>query len=297
MKHVTVWRYLSLTTLLFSCYPALGQKTTRTSLNVSGTATLSGSFLATGTGQGTVNPFGTAALSLSGSQALGADLRPTGVAQFLFNFAFNRSDSFSVSFSYADAPSVTVSGPISAGTGAYSGATGSVTLVLVQGSSFGSGNTGRNWTMTGSGNITVAQKTTAISLVNFSFATQLTAAITFSLNATGSLTPFGNVTMSGKIDATFSGGSIPGQGVAVFTFNTADSVNVAFSVADVSAPVSNFVGSVTGGTGAFAGATGSMNLTTTLTSQTTFTLAGSGSITQPAAADKALGDPLNNPGG
>jgi hypothetical protein len=51
--------------------------------------------------------------------------------------------------------------------------------------------------------------------------------------------------------------------------------------------VSSFPATVTGGTGAFAGASGSMNLVFAQTSQTTFTLTGSGSITQPPVGPPA----------
>src|SRR5216684_3776655 len=106
--------------LLFACHPALGQKTTNTSLNVSGTSVINVALSLSGTGQGTLNPFGAAALTLAGTLPADASGNPTGPAQVTLTFSFSRSDSFNVSVSFPDGPSVTVSGPISGGVGAYS---------------------------------------------------------------------------------------------------------------------------------------------------------------------------------
>jgi hypothetical protein len=121
---------------LLAAAPGLAQKTSSSTLNISGMGTLSGAYAASGSGQVTISPLGGATLSIKGSQALSVNLQPTGTAQLTFTFAFNSTDRFSAAFSYAEAPSVTVCAPISGGAGAYAGATGSVTLVLLQGTSF-----------------------------------------------------------------------------------------------------------------------------------------------------------------
>lgn len=279
--------FLLLPVFLLASRSALAQKTTGTTLNVSGTSTVTGSFVASGTGQGTISPLGNASLTVTGSEAVGADYKPTGPVQFAMTFTFNPTDRFSVAFSYVSASSAGVSGSISGGVGAYAGATGLVTVVLVEGTSFGTGNTGMNWTMTGSGNITVGQQTTVITLANFSFATQLTANIVWTTTATGTLAPFGSVTLNATTNGTYSGGPVAGQGTAVFTLNASDSIRVSFSIPDISLKTYSFVVTVTGGAGAFAGATGSMSLVLTSTSQQSFTLTGSGSITQPPAGTPA----------
>jgi uncharacterized protein (TIGR03437 family) len=262
---------------------AVGQTTTNTSLNVSGTAGVSGSYVVSGTGQAFILalPGGPATISIAGSQALDANLNPTGPVQAVFTFATNQFDSFQVAVSYIDSPIVVVEFPLTHGTGAYNFATGSLTMTLVQGPAFGSGNLGRNWTMSGEGNIKPGAGIVTTFAFNGSYTTQLTANLTYSLTGTGTLAPLGNVTLNSTIEASYSGDTIPGNGTAVLSLNAADSINAAFTVANLASTLNIFVANVTGGTGAFAGATGSMKLTFSDMTPPAFTLTGAGSVTQP----------------
>jgi uncharacterized protein (TIGR03437 family) len=171
--------------------------------------------------------------------------------------------------------------PLIHGTGAFNFATGNVTMTLVQGPSFPSGSLGRSWTMTGEGNIKPGAGIVTPIALNGSYTTQLTANLTYSLNGAGTLTPLGNVTMNSTIQASYTGTTIPGNGTAMLSLNATDSINAAFSVANLASTLNKFVANVTGGTGAFAGATGSLNLTFSDANPAAFTLAGAGSVTQP----------------
>ena len=113
MKHQCVFsqspHHFFVVAFLLACHPAFGQKTTNTSLNVSGTSVINIALSLSGTGQGTLNPFGAAALTLAGTLPADAAGNPTGPAQATLTFSFSRSDSFTVSVSFPDGPAVTVS--------------------------------------------------------------------------------------------------------------------------------------------------------------------------------------------
>jgi len=262
-------------------HPASAQTTRSININVNGTSTLTGVIAASGAGNGTVSPFGNAAVSLATTQTVHANFKPIGSVQDTVTFSFNRLDSFSVTATSPDLSNANVAtfpGTISGGTGAYNGASGSGTFTVTI-VSRGSGGTSAQLTLSGTANIKVGQTTTAISLANINLAAGAGPIATISASGTGSMTPFGSVTVSATITST---DLVGGQGTATFTLNASDSLTVFFLVADLSAKSYTFPATVTGGTGAFAGATGSATITTTSTSNGTFTLTGSGTVTQPA---------------
>ena len=231
-------------------------------------------------GTGAVSPLGNATVNFSGFK----DQLTTGLIQGTFTFFFNRVDSFSVTVpaqAVGKTASLTLPGSITAGTGAYLGATGSVDCTFKYTASTSSAGT---FTLTGSGSMTVGQTTTAISLVNFAG----TASVTDILSGTLTATPVGSVAPFGNVMVNFSGMksvSTPGriQGTLTFVFNGNDSFTASFSFPLVQFSLSaSLPCTITGGTGAFRGASGSLAATITLSSDiSTFTLTGSGTITQP----------------
>jgi uncharacterized protein (TIGR03437 family) len=268
---------------LLASVPGFAQKTTPISLeNIRGvTAAATAGRPISLSGTGAVNPLGSATVNFSGFK----DQLTTGLTQGTFIFFFNRVDSFSVTLpaqAIGKNTAVTLPGPITGGTGIYLGATGSVTCDLKY--TAGTPSSGA-FTLTGSGNITVGQTTTAISLVNFSGTASVTNTLSGALTAApvGSVAPFGNVMVNFTgMKSVTSPGQI--QGTLTFVFNANDSFNASFSFALVPMALSaSLPSTITGGTGAFRGASGSLAATITLsTDLSTFTLTGSGTITQPA---------------
>jgi uncharacterized protein (TIGR03437 family) len=272
-------RYFLLVTALL--YSASAQTTRNIDINVTGTSTITGVIAASGAGNGTVNPFGNAAVSLATTQSVDANFRPVGSVQDTVTFSFNRLDSFSVTATSPDLSNANVAtfpGTISGGTGAYNGASGSGTFTVTI-VNRGSGGTSAQLTLSGTANMKVGQTTTAISLANINLTAGASPIATISATGSGSITPLGNVTLSAKITST---DLVAGQGTATFTFNASDSLTVYFSIPDLSPKSYSFPSTVMGGTGVYAGATGSATMTTTNTSNSTFALAGSGTVTQPA---------------
>jgi hypothetical protein len=268
---------------VFASVPGHAQKTTPISLeNIRGvTAAATGGRPISLSGTGAVNPLGSATVNFSGFK----DQLATGLTQGTFVFFFNRVDSFSVTLpaqAIGKNTALTVPGPITGGTGIYLGATGSVTCNLKY--TAGTPSSGA-FTLSGTGNIKVGQTTTAISLVNFSGTASVTNTLTGTLTAApvGSVAPFGNVMVN------FTGmksSTNPGQiqATLTFVFNANDSFNASFSFVLVPMALSaNLPCTITGGTGAFRGATGSLAATITLSSDLSiFQHTGSGTITQPA---------------
>ena len=281
---------LGLAFVLSFAWPAFPQTTTPITLsNITGT-TVAGPvsrplFLS---GTGTVTPFGSAAISISGAQD-----QVTGLTQGAFTLSLNRLDSFTVMGSpqnVGKTTTLTLPGQIAGGTGAFSGATGSVNYTFTYTGTTPSAGT---FTLTGSGNIKVGPTTTAITLTGFNGPASVASAVSGPLIASppGSVNPFGNVTVtySGTVNPTGTPGSI--QGALTFSFNTTDSFTASFSA--VFNIFSNAPASlpciITGGTGVFNGATGSLNASFTISpNSTTFTLTGSGSITVPKAGPSTI---------
>ena len=117
--------------ILLANVPAIAQKTTSISLaNISGvTAAATAGRAISLSGTGTVSPLGSATVTFTGSK----DQLTTGMTQGTFTFFFNRVDSFSVTLPaqlIGKLTTVAVPGPVTGGTGVYSGATGSVNCTL-----------------------------------------------------------------------------------------------------------------------------------------------------------------------
>ena len=280
-KSAAFSQYSMLAAALFATWPAVAQKTTGISLaNVSGATVLTTAGRAvTFTGTGVVNPFGNATVKFSGSQ----DQITTGLTQGTLTFYFNRLDSFSVNVPPQPVNKITnlaLPGSITGGTGAYSGASGPVTYFFTY--TGATSDTG-TFTLSGTGNITVGKTTTPIALTNFSGPASITGSVSGTLATipAASVTPFGNVTVK------FSGIkslSSPGQfqGILTFVFNANDSFNASFSFAfNLFSSSASLPCTITGGTGVFRGATGSLAANLTMNSDGTFALTGSGTITQP----------------
>src|SRR5580704_10136903 len=282
-------QYPLLAAALFAVWPAFAQKTTSINLvNVGGVqASVTAGTPVVLSGTGAVSPFGNATVNFSGSQKQ-STTGGTGTIQGTFTFFFNRLDTFTVSVSpqpVSKMTTLTLPGSITAGTGIYSGATGSVNYTF---SYTGVTPSSGMFTLSGTGSITVGKTTTAISLVNFAGSASVTNTLSGTLTAspTGRVDPFGNVTVN------FSGinsrSSFGIQGVLTFVFNTNDSFNASFSFIFSFSTSTSLPCTITGGTGAFRGATGSLAATLTLNPDGTFALTGSGTITQPPAGTPVI---------
>jgi uncharacterized protein (TIGR03437 family) len=273
---------------LFTAWAAFGQTTTPVTIeNLSGMTT---SALidrpVSVNGNGTVSPFGGAALTFNGYQDEISDL-----TQGTFTFFLNRVDSFNLNATpqmvYKGA-TLTLPGSIVGGTGAFSGATGSVNYTFSYTATASSSGT---FTLTGTGSITVGQTTTAITLAGFSGVASVNSILsgTLQTSATGSLTPFGNVTVNFTGMGFTQGSSGPIQGALTFVFNPSDSFVASFSTTlNLNNPTIVLPCAITGGTGAFNGASGSLNASFTFSNTGTFALTGSGSITQPQVLSQTI---------
>jgi uncharacterized protein (TIGR03437 family) len=237
-------------------------------------------------GTGTVTPFGSAAVSFSGSQD-----QISGLTQGTFTIWLNRLDSFNVTASaqvVSKTTNLSLPGPIAGGTGAFSGATGSVNYTFTY---TGKTSSAGNFTLNGSGSITVGKTTTAIGLAGFSGGASVANALSGTLQATptGSVTPFGNATVNYSGNLQSANGAI--QGALTFIFNANDSFVASFSTmfnlfnnAPTSLPCT-----ITGGTGIFSGASGPLDASFALSPNSiTFTLTGAGKITQAAQGAPAI---------
>jgi uncharacterized protein (TIGR03437 family) len=266
---------------LFAIGPALARKTTSINVvNVSGMTQMAIVRPVSLSGTGTISPFGSAAVSFSGSQD-----QKTFLTQGTFTLSLNRLDSFNVTASPQSINKMTtlnLPGPIVGGTGAFSGATGSVTYTFkYTGNSANAG----TFTLTGSGNITVGATTTAITLGNFNGAAFVASAANGTLQAspTGTVAPFGDVTVNFNGVGSRSGAAGAVQGELTFVFDANDSFIASFSAPFSFNSASNSLPCIiTGGTGEFSGATGSLTANFAVSpNDTTFTLNGAGTITQP----------------
>ena len=270
-------RYFWLANALLFVSSASAQTTKTITVNVSGTSTSTGIAAGSGAGSGTVNPFGIAAIAVSSTQALDSNFNATGPIQATITFAFNRLDSFSVTATIPNfSTTATFPGTISGGKGAYNGASGSGTFTITIVSA---GSTNAQLTLSGTGNIKVGQTTTVMSLANVGLASGATPVVTLSVTGTGSITPFGNVTMNATFTST---DLVTAQGTTVFALNANDSLTIFSSIPNVAAKSYTVAGTVIGGTGAFAGVSGSTTFALN-SSMKTFTLTGTGTVTTPAA--------------
>ncbi len=225
---------------------------------------------------GTLSPLGNASFSLQGAapisnNALAAPVQLTG------GFYFNQTDSIAISFTendlnYANTSPYTLSGvAITGGTGAYAGATGSLNLTFTQKGFLA---------ITGSGSVSVGGQTTQVSLSNFLGISGCGACeVDYSTGTlTGTASPLGNVTATYRIDNTNTPPE-PSAGAFAVSLNGTDGFNLFFSVIGLGQTVTTFPATASGGTGAYAGATGSFTLTLGQDSAGNLTIQGSGTIT------------------
>ena len=161
-------------------------------------------------------------------------------------------------------PTFTLSGgTITGGTGAYAGATGSLSL---------------NFTatdlITGSGSVTAAGKTTPLNLTNFHGSHGCSSCERDYSNGTftGKLSLLGAVTGTLRIDNTENSAnpSIPSIGTTTLVLNSTDSI-IVFDNSEAASPI-------VGGTGAYAGATGSA-MNTSVTHGCSFEIQGTVTVT------------------
>ena len=191
---------------------------------------------------------------------------------------FNEIDSINISFTQnnpniINSPTFALTGgTITGGTGAYAGATGSVTLNFSQ--------TGNSVvSMTGTGSVTAGGKTTPLTLTNFLGTTSNVSERDYS-NATlsGLVSPLGNVTGTVRFDNTENNvdSSVPSNVIVKVVLNGNDSFNLFLAKNSTTIFVS-------GGTGAYAGATGTFTQTGEVDGTNSFTVQGTGTIITPAA--------------
>jgi uncharacterized protein (TIGR03437 family) len=265
--------------LLVTC-SVFAQKTTPILLvNVSGPgATASFVRPVSLNGTGAMSPYGSAAVSFTGTQEF-----PSGLTQGTLTFFLNRADSFTVTAAPQPVGKVTnlnLPGPITGGTGAFSGATGSVNYTFTFTANTSSSG---NFTLSGAGNITVGKTATAITLAGFNGTGFVGNAASGTLQtSSGSVTPFGNVTVNFSGIGNQHGATGLIDGALTFAFTGGDSFIASFSfMFDFNESSISLPCTITGGTGAFLGASGSLMANFTTNPDGTFSLTGAGSITQP----------------
>jgi uncharacterized protein (TIGR03437 family) len=227
---------------------------------------------------GSAGALGPATLAMSSTPAI--DTNANFIAPILFTATlyFNQNDSIVATFMTSDlnflneSPLVLSGGTITDGTGAYAGASGSLTLNFTKGAN-------NVYATTGSGGVTVGNKTTTLTLTNFHGGASCSPCTEEFNNAaiTGTITPFGSVTVALSTDVTNS----PPQPKVIFgtiPVNATDSINF-FSPTSFNNLGDTVTETIAGGTGAFAGATGSFTLTIDQNSAGALMVQGSGSIT------------------
>ncbi len=224
-------------------------------------------------GTGSVGSLGNATLYLNSPEVYNG---PTGVlippVTFTGSLVFDQNDVINLSFSVTDIniPTETTfslsGGTVTGGTGNYAGATGSLSLSFSQTASTVNGQNylGSVYGVTGSGSVTAQGTTTALTLKNFPAEGNCPACTveynTFTLSGTAGT--LGNGTMTYPIDVT---NSPPFNKIVSGTvqLNPVDSFNfyLSFAPSANQSPGAVLPGNIDGGTGAFAGATGTVSLT------------------------------------
>lgn len=261
--------------------PAFAQKTTSFTSSITLTLGAGGPLTySTLNSTGPITPGGLANYRFLMVQTPDSSGNPSGPAQTTMTIAFNRLDIISGTTTVPDL-NVTSPAPVNftigGSTGIYSGATGSLIVTFTR--IAGGASTGVA-SVSGSGTITVGGKPIAISIpqVNLGNPGFITQEIN-SATGGGTMAPFGNVTMTltGRV---FNNSSLHEATFAI-AFNSSDSFNVYETYGSQAPANAPFI--ITGGTGAFEGATGSgtVNIGPGANGTTVATFAGS--VTQPAA--------------
>jgi uncharacterized protein (TIGR03437 family) len=195
---------------------------------------------------------------------------------------FNAIDSISINFTLdvmTSTPLVNAltGGTITGGTGSYAGASGSLDLMPQASGAMG-----------GSGSVTVGGKTTPLNLTGFNGIVCLPPGNgrtygecqrDFTEGTITGSTSLGNVTGTLKIENTYHelNPPWPQQGVMTLAFNGADSINALMNPND--SPVTF---PIVGGTGAYAGATGSLSVSNIHSGSTGYEYKGTGTVAVPA---------------
>lgn len=263
---------------------ALAQKTTNFTFTMTLNAeTNTATGHAIGSGFGNIGALGASAINLDLTQPITNDTgAPLDDYKGTISFVFNRLDSFDIAITIPNGTGnfTSVIGNITGGKGAYQGATGSMGFT-----SSGIGASAprsqflktAGYALSGNGNITVGGKTTALTLSGANMASLGSSDIFRDSNTgTATFSPLGNATF----DILGHGGdnNTRQSAVATFKFNANDSVSTFITfIGDTPAP--NNPGVIVGGTGAYAGATGSVTLASVSASATSVTITGSGSVT------------------
>jgi hypothetical protein len=221
---------------------------------------------------GSTGPPGNAALMISAVGMLTKSIVPP--FEVTAGLYFNAVDSITASFTSSTnflagpRPFTLSNGTIMGGAGAYTGATGSLTL---------------NFTatdlITGSGSVTAGGKTTQLNLTGFhgSQGCQICERDFTNFTLAGTVNPGGAITGTARSDNTESSmnPSVSSTTVVRLAFNATDSINLFLS--DTAVPILL----VTGGSGAYAGATGSL-MTTFAQGTSSISSHGIGTVTTPA---------------
>jgi uncharacterized protein (TIGR03437 family) len=270
---------------VFAVSGAFGQKTT----NFTFTATIATENKtqmrhAEGSGFGTLASLGQAGIHLDLTQAMMRDQNiPLEDYQGTISFVLNRLDSFDVAVTIPNGNGnpPAMNGNITAGKGAYQGATGSVTFNIT-GINATQPRTGAfafsSYSIAASGSVTVAGKTTTLTMP----ATGMTPAGSSDIfresnGGTITVSPIG----SGSFEVTGHGGDNNTRQTTITTskFNANDSVSFFFSFLGDNVPP-NLSGQIIGGTGSYAGATGSVTLAAvSIAPDGSATATGSGAVT------------------
>lgn len=224
---------------------------------------------------GSVGPLGNASLAITSSSAP-TDNGNTGTWQVTMELAFNEADTIAISFSDSDpsfpmAGTLNMSGTITAGTGAYAGASGSLNLTIAK-------QDGAGWatsTTNGSGTVTVGGTSTPLTLSNFQgwcceWPTLATPYFSGPITVTGSLGNGNGTEMAyyypvNSADPSSSDLSVDGD--VTINFSSADSLtlslNYTSAAPQTTEPPSTWSGFIFGGTGKYANAIGTLSYTST----------------------------------
>ena len=281
-------------TAALGALPGIAQQTT----NFSGRISLSGftdvkEVITTTEGAAGMVPLGFPTMVCQLIQSADANNNPTGPAQANMTFVFN---TFDTNFNQFDTITATANLPdpgtsqnvpttITGGTGAYAGASGTLFLNAHNTPATVSDPLTYNYGFGGSGTITIGGVPTNLEIGNFILPAEVVVPTELlSASGSGSLSPLGNVKLSLNGQA-LGGSNNVRQLTATVSLNASDSFNI-FATFNGS----NFVptgpgATITGGTGAFRGASGTA--TVTLSSDRS-QLSISGTVTQPAAGTPVI---------
>ncbi len=227
---------------------------------------------------GSAGALGSATLSMSSTPTIDSNANFVAPILFTATLSFNQIDSIVAVFMDNDlnflneSPLTLSGGTITGGTGAYAGASGSLSLTFTMGA-------GSVYTTTGSGSVTVGTTTTPLNLTNFhggAFCSPCTLEFN-NVAYTGTANPLGNATLTSTVDVTGSTKVLFGT----VSLASSDSFNV-FSTNPANSFGQSETLMVAGGTGAYAGATGSFSVTVAQNSAGAITVQGTGTLTTAA---------------